>query len=472
MELKNFVLSDFEMLINKLIDLKPDLTRTVIEEKIKQKKDKIGAGYLTDQGALFLIAADLGVTLAEPPKIEMSLKDLYVGAKEVSLQTRILSVSPSKQFTRKDGSPFFLRTLTVYDKDGTASVKLWNEKANLPGIEQLKPGDMIKIIKAYVKSDLTGAPTINIGSGSNIEPTQEKGNIPTIEDITKDISSLVENQKDLVVSGILNGPVNSMEFSNRNGEKNTALRFQLKGKDGDVKRVVLWGKNETDIPNVIPSGAKVKLLGVKTKVGNQGIEVHGNDSTLIQIEGEKEIEPIIIRVISKVKSDSGNMLILGTDKKNHLVKISDTANITNQFSDGQILEIMPSKAYGDSIILDTSSFVRKIEDDFSIPTRTNIRTKISDVKVDGNYCIDAIILKITERHEVQTKNGEMISLSEMFVEDDSGQIWVKGWRNQSRLIEKCSIGEIVSITGVNAKSGLEGRIDLFLTQFSSIDKKN
>ena len=63
-------------------------------------------------------------------------------------------------------------------------------------------------------------------------------------------------------------------------------------------------------------------------------------------------------------------------------------------------------------------------------------------------------------------------VSEMFVEDDSSQIWIKGWRNQSRLIDKCSIGEIISVSATNARSGLEGRIDLFLTPFSSITKKN
>ena len=124
---------------------------------------------MTDQGALFLIASDYGITLSEPLKVEIELKDLYAGAKEVSLKTRVLNLSPAKQFSRKDGSPFYLRTMTVYDTNSTASVKLWDEKANLPGIENLKPGDLIKIIKAYVKSDLDGSPTINIGSGSNIE---------------------------------------------------------------------------------------------------------------------------------------------------------------------------------------------------------------------------------------------------------------------------------------------------------------
>ena len=101
-----------------------------------------------------------------------------------------------------------------------------------------------------------------------------------------------------------------------------------------------------------------------------------------------------------------------------------------------------------------------------------MRTKISDVKVGENYCVESIILKIPGRREIQTKTGEMISLSEIFVEDDSGQIWIKGWRNQARLIDKCSIGEIISVTGVTAKSGLEGRTELFLSSFSTITKKN
>ena len=91
---------------------------------------------------------------------------------------------------------------------------------------------------------------------------------------------------------------------------------------------------------------------------------------------------------------------------------------------------MPSKVYGNSITLDENSFVRKLDNDESIPSLSKIRTKINDVKVDGSYCIEAIILKVPERREVQTKTGESIALSEMFVEDDTGQIWVKGWRNQ------------------------------------------
>lgn len=465
-------MSELENLIEKLLDQKPELTRETIEEQIKQKKEKIGAGYLTDQGAIFLIASDYGVTLSEPLKVEMSLKDLYAGAKEISLETRVLNLSPAKQFSRKDGSPFYLRTMTVYDTNSTASVKLWDEKANLPGLENLKPGDLIKIIKAYVKSDLDGSPTINIGSGSNIETTDTVSEIPTIDTITKDVSELEEGQKDLVISGVIDGVISGMEFTNSRGKPGTALRMRLKGKDGNAMRVVLWGKDESSIPNMISQSAKVRLLGVKVKSGNQGLEIHGNDATIIEIEGGKEAEPVIARILSISPTENGRNMILAVDSKKNLYNISDLSNSTSICVEGDVIECMPSKVYGNSITLDDNSFVRKLDNDESIPSLSQLRTKISDVKVDENYCIEAIILKVPERREVQTKSGESIALSEMFVEDDTGQIWVKGWRNQARLIDKCELGEIVSITGLNAKAGLEGRIELFLTAFSKISKKN
>ena len=465
-------MTEYESLLDKLIEQKPELLRSDIEERIKQKKDKIGAGYLTDQGALFLIASDLGVSLSEPLKVEMSLKDLFVGAKEISLESRVLSLAPAKQYTRKDGSPFLLRTMTVYDNDSTASVKLWDEKASLPEIEDLKPGDLIKIIKAYVKSDLNGKPTINIGSGSHIEPSHNESDIPSIDDITVDVSKVKEGDIDLAVSGKIDGMISSMEFTNSRGQPGKALRLRLKGDDGNSIRVVLWGKDESSVPKIISLDAKVRLLGIRTKSGNQGLEIHGNESTVVEIEGKQEAEPILFRIISIAKLDSGKTMIFGVDKEKRMLNISDSSENTLQFKENDVVECMPSKVFGNSITLDENSFVRKMDDDSTIPNKTQIRTKISDVKVGGYYCVEAIILKVPERREVQTKYGESVLLSEMFVEDDSGQIWIKGWRNQARLLDNCSIGEIISVTGVNAKSGLEGRIELFLSPFSIISKKN
>ena len=464
-------MSNFEELLSKLLEAAPELSRSVIEDRIAEKKDKIGSGYLTDQGALFLVASDLGISLEQSQRMEIELKDLFVGAKEVTVESRILNMSPTKQFTKKDGTPFLLRTMTVYDSNSTVSVKLWDEKANLPGIEELKPGDLVKIIKAYVKSDLTGAPTINIGSGSTIEPVKTDSSIPTLDSITVDVGTAKEDQKDLVISGTINGAINLMEFTNSRGQPSKALKFRIKGQNGNNLNVVLWGKDESILPRMIATNAKVRLLGVKTKNGNLGLEIHGNDATVVEIEGNKDVGPVIIRIISVDDTSSGEKIVLGIDKSKNLFRITDVSDQLVSFTNGSVIECMPSKVFGNTIRLDQDSFTRKIEDE-DMPNVSDLRTKVSDIMEGNEYCIEAIILKAPDKRELQTKNGENIMLSEMFVEDDSGQIWVKGWREQANLLDNYTLGDIVSVLGVNAKAGLEGRIELFLKPYSKIFKKN
>ena len=464
-------MSEFEELISKLLEKVPELSRSVIEERINEKKEKVGAGYLTDQGAIFLVAADLGVTLEQSQKAEVAIKDLYIGAKEVTLESRVLNISPTKQFTKKDGSSFSLRTITVYDNNSTASVKLWDEKANLPGIEELKPGDLIKIIKAYVKSDLTGAPTINIGSGASIETSQSESDIASIDSKIIDIGDTKEDQRDIIVSGTLGSAMSLLEFTNSKGQPSKALKFRLKGKNKNLINVVLWGKDESILPKVITQDAKVKLFGVRTKTGMQGLEIHGNDATIIDVEGDTEIQPVIVRLLAIEKDQSGNTTGLAIDKSKKLVRITDVANTIGSFVKDDILECMPSKIFGNTMQIDQNSFVRKI-DDKHVPTVAEIRTKIIQVSEGNDYSVEAIVLKAPERKDIQTKKGDNIQLSEMFVEDDSGQVWIKGWRQQADLMDSFTLGDIITILGVNARPGLEGKLDLVLTPYSKIIKKN
>ena len=464
-------MSEFEELISKLLEKVPELSRSVIEERINEKKEKVGAGYLTDQGAIFLVAADLGVSLEQTQNAEVAIKDLYIGAKEVTLESRVLNISPTKQFTKKDGSSFSLRTITVYDNNSTASVKLWDEKANLPGLEELKPGDLIKIIKAYVKSDLTGAPTINIGSGASIETSQSESDIVSIDSKITDVSEIKDDQRDLIVSGTLGSAMSLLEFTNSKGQPSKALKFRLKGENKNLVNVVLWGKDESILPKVIGQDAKVKLFGVRTKTGMQGLEIHGNDATIINVEGDTEIQPTIVRLLAIEKDQAGNTTSLALDKSRKLVRITDAANTIGSFAKDDILECMPSKIFGNTIQIDQDSFVRKIDDE-TVPTVAEIRTKITEVSEGNDYSVEAIVLKAPERKDIQTKSGENIQLSEMFVEDDSGQVWIKGWRQQADLMDSYTLGDIITILGVNARPGLEGKLDLVLTPYSKIIKKN
>ena len=52
---------DFKGMLEILLRQRPELNPEQVRALIDEKKRKVGAGYLTDQCALFLVAADLGV---------------------------------------------------------------------------------------------------------------------------------------------------------------------------------------------------------------------------------------------------------------------------------------------------------------------------------------------------------------------------------------------------------------------------
>ena len=464
--------SEFEQLMGKLLKERPELNRSEIEQGIKDKKQKIGAGYLTDQGALFLIASDLNISLADPLKTEMALKDILPGAKEVTVTAKVMSMSPAKQYPRKDDTMFFLRTMVVYDADTARTVKLWDEKANLPGVGDLKPGDLVRLVRAYVKADLDGSPTINVGSGSEVEMPDEESDIPPVESMTVDVGKITEEKNNIAVSGLVDGSISTMQYTSQRGRAGKALRMQLKGGDGKAVRVVVWGKDEDDLPAVIGNGSKARLYGVKSKLAGQGgaMEVHGTEATTIVVEGAKKAEAVKLRILSSARSESGPSMVFGVDAERNMLRVLDTEGITNGYGPGDAIECMPVKAHGNVITLEgQNSYAIKTEGEF--PSLEDVITKVGSIKAgDEGRCIKVIVLNISDRRDIQTKSGEQVALGEMLVEDQTGQITVKGWRSQARLVDSCALGEIVQITDLNARQGLEGRTDLVLGAYSVVTK--
>ena len=82
---------DFETLVGELLQNRPELSRDEVLRRIEDKKRTVGAGYLTDQGALFLVAGELGVTLhREDVSSDLTINDLYIGANDVTVVARVL----------------------------------------------------------------------------------------------------------------------------------------------------------------------------------------------------------------------------------------------------------------------------------------------------------------------------------------------------------------------------------------------
>jgi len=474
---------DFKKMVELLLKQKPEIKAEQIRELIDEKKRKVGAGYLTDQGALFLVAADLGISFENIPKLGSEIKDLYIGAKEVTITARIMNIYPVRKFIKKDTNEEIInRTLTVYDKESSIKVKLWNNnQISILDELGLESGDLIKISRCYVKSGLDGKPIISLGSNGNIEPVgNDDGSIPNIDSMTIKIDDVKELQDNAIIIGSIDSNPRISEFNNVRGELIKSLQMQISNETSTRSlRVVIWNVDDKKIPKVFDTGASVRLIGVRIKpgnlqYGNGDLEIHGDEGTVLQFPGsQKEVEVIPLRVISIGKeTGKGNINCLAVDRSSKFLSVViDNMLMTNEITSDTMIECIPSRIFGNSITLSREdSYIRIMDNDPSFLTLSKLESKIKDIQVSENpYVIEAIVLHAPNMIEVNTKSG-VVPVTDTLLGDDTGEIRVVGWRDQSSSINKLNVGDRIKVIGATGNNGREGKIELTLKPYSSIIK--
>ena len=474
---------DFKGMLEILLQQRPELNAEQIRDLIDEKKRKVGAGYLTDQGALFLVAADLGVSFENVPKLQSGLKDIYIGAKEVTVTGRIMNIYPIHKFTKRESNEqAATRTLVIYDKDARVKVKLWDKHVVIPDEMSLKVGDVIKIVKGYVRAGLDGKPIINLGSYSAIEAVNDDSAIPTIDSLTISVDGINGTLDSAIISGTVNSNPRINDFVNTRGEASKSLQLQISNEENTRSlRAVIWNINESKMPKVFRTGAKVRLIGVKVKQGNPqygggDFEIHGDEGTILEFSGTQEdVEVMPLRIISVgEETGKGSFVCLAIDRAGRPLNLTiDNSLISsNQISSDTLIECVPSRVFGSSVILSKEdSYIRVTDDDSLFPKLSKFETKIKDIQVSQDpYVIEAIVLQAPETVEVNTKTGETIPLTSTLLGDDTGEIKLVGWRNQSSAVNKLSVGDRIRVAGVTAGMGRENKAELTLKAYSSITR--
>jgi ssDNA-binding replication factor A large subunit len=476
--------ADFQKMVEVLLSQKPEISAEQIRDMIDEKKRKIGAGYLTDQGALFLVAADLGISFENIPKSQSGIKDLYIGAKDVTVTARIMNIYPIRKFMKKDTNEESRnRTLTIYDKESSVKLKLWDNQTSIPDEIGLKPGDLVKISQGYVKSGLDGKPTINLGSNGIIEKLSDDDNspIPNIDTKVTTVDEVREPQDNVVIVGKVKSNPRISEFTNIRGQQNKSLQMQITNEDGSrTLRVVIWNVEEERIPKVFNTGARVKLIGVRIKQSNPqygtgDFEIHGDEGTSLEFFGaQEEIEVMPLRILSIGReSGRGNVNCLAIGKGGKFLSLTVDSTLMNEDITPEVMiECVPSRIFGTSITLSKDeSYIRIIDDDPSFPKLAMLESKIKDIQLSDNpFIIEAIVLQAPNMTEVSTKTGEVVPVTDTLLGDDTGEIRLTGWRSQSSSVNQVNVGDRIKVIGATANNGREGKVELTLKPHSSIIK--
>ena len=166
------------------------LSEQEVESKVSEKLEAL-AGLITKEGALQIIANDLGVKVLSEGFSKMTVDQLAPGLRSISLTLRVLDLYEVRTFER-DGREGKLAPFLAGDESGQVRVVGWGELAD--AVQSLVKGDVVVLSNCYVKEGYRGGVEVHLNDRSEIEKNPDGVSVsvkdPTakrkkMEDITK-----------------------------------------------------------------------------------------------------------------------------------------------------------------------------------------------------------------------------------------------------------------------------------------------
>ncbi len=149
-----------------------------IRKLIAEKQEEL-SGLVSEEGAAYIVARELGVNLLKETKRQLKIKNLVPGLRSVELVARVVRIQEPREFER-NGKQGKVVNIVLGDETGTVRLSLWNDECEIA--ERINEGGSVRIFRAYTKEDSMGNPELRIGRGS-IEKIDQVVNLPPPESI-------------------------------------------------------------------------------------------------------------------------------------------------------------------------------------------------------------------------------------------------------------------------------------------------
>jgi len=218
----------------------------------------------------------------------------------------------------------------------------------------------------------------------------------------------------------------------------------------------------------------IRIIGARIKEGNPqygngDFEIHGDEGTVIELrESPQDYEVHSIRIISDGRPENESVNYIGIDKNKNLVYVTLEGLKSDKVASNSVIDCIPSRIFGNMVFLKEDSFLELVEND-SFPRVEECISKIREIQIVGNsYIVESIVLQQPNSAQVNTKNGELISVTDTLIGDDTGEIRLVGWRDSSYELEKLKVGDRIRVMGAVLNTGREGKLEMTLRKDSSI----
>jgi replication factor A1 len=459
---------DFEALVSDLLQSRPELNREELMRRIEQKKQKIGAGYLTDQGALFLVAGELGVSLRKAEaSSDMTIKDLYIGANDVTVVARVLAVYPVSTYNKKDGGTGKYRRFVLFDDHHSAKLTVWDEMAE----EMVKSGvavdTPVRIVNGYVKQGLDGKPNLNLGKRGKVEIiTDEKvvAKLIPISAVTEKLTKVSQEQQFMAVECLVNSEPRYSEFVRSDGSPGSLFQFGVTGDGSHTEtRVVIWSPSAR--PD-LKKGQRVLITNVKTRRASNGeYELHGDAGSVV-IQTQRA--PVELRVAATSANSTGTVL-LAIDKSGKVWAV-DKEGEAKEPATGEAVAVTPDSDSDSRLYCRTKGSVSVVSRS-SLPGLDLLATKLRDAKDEATQImVEVIALSHGSVEDINLKDGTIAKKGELTIGDDTDEMKLVGWRELSGKILGIQPGERLRIVGATPKVNKLGIRVLQMSNLTVIEK--
>jgi len=272
-----------EEVVQHILSHSHGLTHEKVMIAIEKKKTASG-GFLTDEAAARLVAAEHGVEIKfKKTRPKICIHQLVSGLNDVTLSGRVLLVNMPQAFPRLDGIGQ-VAWLFIADKTSTIKVVLWNDKAELAS--KITLGQIVKVLHGYVRRGRDGEMELHVGQRGDIQitpPDIRESDFPSLKDFCEKIANIIEACKKVNVEGVIRTIYPVSTFQRRDGTKGKVVRIVLEDETKWIP-VVFWNEKAEQIAKV-KEGMTILLMNAKVRKNRQDklLELHVEGSTNVEV---------------------------------------------------------------------------------------------------------------------------------------------------------------------------------------------
>ncbi|MFW9928875.1 MAG: DUF2240 family protein [Candidatus Thorarchaeota archaeon] len=234
-----------EAYISKIIE-ETGLNRKEIQELVNEKKEEL-KGLISEEGALFIIAKELGVDVKSENKelmgdLDINISDVTKDMKNVTLVGRVKDILRVFEFDKSEGGKGYVGSFILNDNTGDIRVVLWDDDVVIFQDPNFVKDEVVKIINAYPKIGRDGNLEVHIGRLGKVIVAPEDVDYkkyPKIKDEVVPIGDVNSNLLSVSVEGKIMSVSPIREFSRKNGDLGKVCNILIRD-NSDKIRINFW----------------------------------------------------------------------------------------------------------------------------------------------------------------------------------------------------------------------------------------